>query len=328
MTGTGNDPAVIARIADEIRARRRFVLTSHIRPDGDAIGCELALAGALRALGKQVTIVNRDPTPDFLAWMPGADRIQVADRADGEFDAAIVLECGDLTRTGVAGIEGLFVINIDHHVGNTLYGAVNWFDQSVAACGELVQRVIDALDVALDREIAYGIYVALLTDTGSFHYSGVTPRTFDIARRTLEAGVDPVAVARQVFDSNTVGRIHLWGAVQQAMELDASGRIAVLYLDQEMARRAGATYDDTEGLINVPLTVRDIVSVVFFKESDGGAYRVSFRSKGAVDVNAVAGSFGGGGHKNASGCTVQGPLDAVKPAVLQQLRKAVAAAGF
>ncbi len=328
MTGTGNDPAVIARIADEIRARRRFLLTSHIRPDGDAIGCELALAGALRALGKQVTIVNRDPTPDFLAWMPGADRIQVADRADGEFDAAIVLECGDLTRTGVAGIEGLFVINIDHHVGNTLYGAVNWFDQSVAACGELVQRVIDALDVALDREIAYGIYVALLTDTGSFHYSGVTPRTFDIARRTLEAGVDPVAVARQVFDSNTVGRIHLWGAVQQAMELDASGRIAVLYLDQELARRAGATYDDTEGLINVPLTVRDIVSVVFFKESDGGAYRVSFRSKGAVDVNAVAGSFGGGGHKNASGCTVQGPLDAVKPAVLQQLRKAVAAAGF
>lgn len=328
MTGTGNDPAVIARIADEIRARRRFLLTSHIRPDGDAIGCELALAGALRALGKQVTIVNRDPTPDFLAWMPGADRIQVADRADGEFDAAIVLECGDLTRTGVAGIEGLFVINIDHHVGNTLYGAVNWFDQSVAACGELVQRVIDALDVALDREIAYGIYVALLTDTGSFHYSGVTPRTFDIARRTLEAGVDPVAVARQVFDSNTVGRIHLWGAVQQAMELDASGRIAVLHLDQEMARRAGATYDDTEGLINVPLTVRDIVSVVFFKESDGGAYRVSFRSKGAVDVNAVAGSFGGGGHKNASGCTVQGPLDAVKPAVLQQLRKAVAAAGF
>ena len=171
---------------------------------------------------------------------PGVAEIGIA--ADGwteRFDAAIIMECGDLTRTGVAGLDQFFVINIDHHPGNTGYGRINWFDPTAAACGEMVFELVRALGVPLSVEIATHIYLAILTDTGSFHYSSISPRTFDICRQALEAGVDPVLVARHVYDSNNMGRLRLFGAVLSAMQLDATGRIAMVYLDHEMARAAG-----------------------------------------------------------------------------------------
>jgi len=327
MTGTGADPVVLARIRDEIRGHRRFVLSSHLRPDGDAIGSELALADALSALGKQVVIVNCDPAPPAVAWLPGVERIRLAAAVDEPFDVAIILECGELSRTGVSGLDRGLVINVDHHPGNTLYGDVNWHDGAAAACGEMVLDVIDALGVPLTATMATAIYVAIVTDTGSFHFSGVSPKTFDICRRTLEAGADPVNVARRVYDSNTVPRLRLWSAVLGTLDVEGSGRVAVIRLDREMAARAGASFDDTEGLINVPLTVPEIVAVAFFKEAEGGRLRVSLRSKGDIDVNAVAASFGGGGHKNASGCTVDGPVEAIRPALMARLTAALAAAG-
>jgi len=187
--------------------------------------------------------------------------------------------------------------------------------------------VLQALDVPLTREIATHIYVAILTDTGSFHYSSISPRTFDICRQTLEAGVDPVAIARNVFDSNNIGRLRLFGAVLGSVELEDSGRLATIYLDRAMARAAGGTYDDTEGLINLPLTVREIQAVVFFKEVDHAEYRVSLRSKGAIDVGEVAKRFGGGGHKNASGCTVEGALPEVRAQVIPLVVEAIERAG-
>ena len=168
----------------------------------------------------------------------------------------------------------------------------------------MVFDLVRALGVPLSTEIATHIYLAILTDTGSFHYSSISPRTFEICRDCLEAGVDPVLVARNVYDSNNMGRLKLFGAVLSAMQIDATGRIAIVYLDHEMARAAGGTYEDTEGLINLPLTVKEIQAVVFFKQDEGEQYRVSMRSKGEIDIGAVAKSFGGGGHKNAAGCTV------------------------
>src|SRR5436190_6008740 len=215
---------------------QRFVISSHSRPDGDSIGSQLAAAYALRALGKQVTVINADPAPPPLMQFPGVPDIRIADRADGDFDAAIIMECGDLGRTGVAGLERFFVINIDHHPGNTAYGQLNWFDASAAACAELVFDLVRALHVPLTRDIATHIYLAILTDTGSFHFSSITPRTFDICREALQAGVDPVLVARQVYDSNNMGRLKLFGAVLSAMQIDPAGRIAILYVDHDLAR--------------------------------------------------------------------------------------------
>jgi phosphoesterase RecJ-like protein len=323
MMMTMTDTAAIQRIVDAIRARRTFVLASHSRPDGDSIGSQLAMAYALRDLGKQVRIVNRDLAPGPLLAFPGVLDIEIAEEVSGDFDAAIIMECGDLARTGVAGLDRYFVINIDHHPGNAEYGAINWFDASAAACGEMVFELIKALGVSTSIDIGTHIYLAILTDTGSFHYGNMTPRMFDMCRQVIEAGVDPVAVARSVYDSNNMGRLKLFGSVLSAMQIDASGRIAIVYLDHEMARAAGGTYEDTEGLINLPLTVKEIQAVVFFKQVEGDEYRVSMRSKGDIDIGAVAKEFGGGGHKNAAGCTVEGAIDALQKTFLEKIEAAI-----
>jgi phosphoesterase RecJ-like protein len=323
-TTTATDPArTLARIREAIFARQRFVISSHSRPDGDSIGSQLAMAFALRALGKDVEVVNQDPAPPALMAFPGVPAIRVADCVDGAFDAAIVMECSDLSRTGVAGLERYFVINIDHHPGNGNYGAINWFDGSAAACAEMVFDVVHALGVPLSVEIATHVYMGILTDTGSFHFSSISARTFDICRQLVEAGVDPPKVARSVFDSNTLGRLKLFGAVLSSIELEDAGRLAVVCVDRAMAAAAGGTYDDTEGLINLPLTVKDIQAAVFFKEIDTHQYRVSMRSKGDVDVCAVAKIFGGGGHKNASGCTVTGPYREVRRRLVAEITAAI-----
>jgi phosphoesterase RecJ-like protein len=319
------NPNPIADIRDAIFARRRFLITSHARPDGDSIGSQLAMAYALEALGKEVRLVNADPAPVHYMEFPGLDRIEIARTIEErDADALIVMESGDLKRTGVAGLEGRFTINIDHHQGNTFYGDVNWVDLSAAACGEMVYDVIDALGVPLTIEIATHIYLAILTDTGSFHYSNITPKTFDISRRTVEAGVNPAAMARRVFDQNSFGKLKLIGALLAQMDLLDGGRLAVMYLDDNIMNATGTTYNDTEGLINLPLTAREIQAVVFFKMGADGDMHVSMRSKYDVDVRAVAARHGGGGHKNAAGFKVKGPLDTVRDGIIAELADAIA----
>ena len=281
------------------------------------------MAFALRALGKEVTVVNLDAAaPQFMAF-PGVRDIRIAPAVEGDFDAAIIMECSDYARTGVGGLDRHFTINIDHHPGNTEYGQINWFDPSAAACAEMVFDVVQALGVPLSIEIATHVYIAILTDTGSFHFSNLSPRTFDICRQLLEAGVDPVRIARQVYDSASLGRLKLCGAIMTGLEVDPSGRIAVLYVDHAMANAAGATYEDTEGVINQPLTVKELQAVIFFKQSEGNEYRVSLRSKGNVDIGAVAKAWAGGGHKNAADCTVRGNIGELRRTLVERVALAI-----
>jgi phosphoesterase RecJ-like protein len=318
-----NNAPDMERIVDAIRAKRRFVISSHAKPDGDSIGSQLAMAYALLTLGKEVVIVNKDRAPSALMRFPGIETIQVGNEVAGEFDAAIIMECGDLKRPGVSGLDRFFLINIDHHPGNIGFGDINWFDDSASACGEMVFDLVRALGVPLSLEIATHVYLAILTDTGSFHYSGITPRTFQICKETLEAGVDPVRVARQVYDSNNMGRLKLFGSVLSAMQIDPTGRIAIVHVDHEMARAAGGTYEDTEGIVNMPLTVKEVEAAVFFKQERDDEYRVSLRSKGDIDVGAVAKEFGGGGHKNAAGCTVHGSLNTLQKLFIDKVERAI-----
>jgi phosphoesterase RecJ-like protein len=323
LNGAWTAPAVVGDIRDEILRRDSFLLTSHARPDGDSIGSQLAMAYALDALGKRVRLVNADPAPEHYRDFPGMDRIEIATHADGDADALIVMECSDLSRTGVGGLEGRFIINIDHHAGNRMYGAVNWFDESAAACAEMVFDVISALGVPMTREIATHIYLGVLTDTGSFHHSNITARTFEICRRAVDAGVQPAIMARRVYDSNSFGKLKLIGAVLDAMQLVHDGKVAVLSIDEAMLAACGCTFNDTEGLINLPLTAREIQAVAFFKLASTGDVRVSLRSKYDVDVRLVATEFGGGGHKNAAGFTMRGRPDEVEAAIVERLVRAV-----
>ena len=298
--------STVAEVAAAIRARESFVLTSHARPDGDAIGSQLALAYALESLGKSVRLVDHDPPPAQVRRFPGADRIEVTSRFEGTADAAIVLECGTLARPEVLGLDRSFIINIDHHPGNALYGALNWFDLSAAACTEMVAELVDELGVPWTREIATHVYLGIVTDTGGFRHGAINARTFALSERAVRAGVDPAAMARQVFDSFTIGRIKLTGALLDAMELHADNRLAVLYMDDDLLARCGATDDDTDNLVNVPLGAKDVLAVVFVKRLDARQVRVSLRSKGDINVGRVAALWGGGGHRNAAGCALEG----------------------
>jgi|SRR5579872_2499173 len=320
---------VLSQICDAIHGRRRFLISSHARPDGDSIGSQLAMMYALEALGKEVHVVNADPAPEHYSEFPGLDRIEIAREfverpGRREDEALIVMESSDLQRTGVSGLDGRFTINIDHHQGNTSYGDLNWLDESAAACGEMVFDLIEALGVPLTIEIATHVYLAILTDTGSFHYANITAKTFDICRDLTAAGVNPAAMARRVFDQNSIGKLKLIGALLAEMDLLDGGRLAALYLNDEILNATGTTYNDTEGLINLPLTAREIRAVVFFKLGADGDVHVSMRSKYDVDVRAVAARHGGGGHKNAAGFTLKGPLAAARDGVIQEMTNAIA----
>jgi phosphoesterase RecJ-like protein len=280
------------------------------------MGSSLALALALDAAGKRTRVVMRDRLPVQFGEFPAVDRITYADDVPDDGTTVVVLECGDLERTGLRGIDRHRVINIDHHPGNTGFGDVEWFDGTAVACGEMVYAVIRDLGIPLTPEMATHIYVAIVTDTGSFRYPGVSPRTFEICARLLEAGADPVAIARLLFDGSTLGRLRLQGAVLSTLEIHDSGSIASLSVDHATIAASGATPEETDGLINIPLSVKQISAVAFFKEGEPGEFRVSLRSKGATDVGRIARDFGGGGHRNASGCTLAGSFADVRSRII------------
>ncbi len=284
------------------------------------------MALAFDHLGKTSRIINRDPAPPAYRDLPGVDRVEVVTAANGPCDALFVMECGDLSRPGVEGLARYRVVNIDHHLGNTLYGDVNWFDTSAAACAEMVVDVIDALDVPLTRDIATAIYLGLVTDTGLFRHRGTSARSFEIAQRCVAAGVEPSDMARQIFDANSLGKLRLMGALLDKMTLHAGGQLAVLTADDALMAETGATPDDLDGLINLPLSVRDILAVVMFKTIDG-AQRASARSKGDINVRDVAARFGGGGHRNAAGFDAPGTDTAARQLVIDAVVDAIHLAG-
>lgn len=314
-------PEPLARITAALREGERFVLASHVRPDGDSIGSQLALAHALGSLGKTVRIVNHDPPPAYLRTLPGVEMIEAATAVEGRFDAAVVLECGTLERTEVAGLDRQRVINIDHHAGNAMYGALNWFDPTAAACAEMVHDLIAALGVGLTPDIGAALYAGILTDTGSFRHANITARTFETCRAVAACGVDAAALASAVYQNSSLGKLRLTGRLLHEMRLEAGGRLAVLRLDEALLRETGCPVDDMEGVVNMPLAARDVAAVAMLR-TENGMTRVSLRSKGAVDVRAVAAAFGGGGHTNASGCT----LDPAGPEVEARLLARAAAA--
>lgn len=320
MTPSSNPPdALLAALRDG----QRFLVTSHQRPDGDAIGSALAMALALEALGKQATVVMEAVPPPYLQPFPGVERIRVGPTVDEAVDAVVVMECSSLERTGVTGLDRSPILNIDHHPGNTGYGTVNWIDETAAACGEQVFTLVDRLGVELTPAMATHLYLAILTDTGSFRFSHLTPRTYELAGRAVAAGADPQWIARTHYDSNSLARVRIFGAVMNAMSVHADGRVAVLAITRQMAADLGGSYDDTEGLINFPLSVKEIAAVAFFKEMGPDDWRVSLRSKGPVDTGAVARQYGGGGHMNASGCAWQGSLADGRAAFARLLAAAV-----
>jgi phosphoesterase RecJ-like protein len=316
----------IEAVCRVFREKDRFLIACHENPEGDAIGSELALALALRRMGKTATVLNADPVPGNLLFLPGADTVLLEE--DGrKYDVAVVVDCGSPERTGRVGPELRkcpLMVNIDHHRTNGDRGGLALVDPDAAATGLLIHRILTAMGYEIDAGVAVNIYVAVLTDTGSFHYGNSSPEAFLVAGEMVRRGVDPWAVAEQVYETQSAARLRLLGRVLESLELFVGGKVASITTRQADLAEFRSGKDALEGFINYPRSIAGTEVAVSFREEKDGVVRVSFRSKGRVDVSAVATRFGGGGHRNAAGCTVTGTLPEVKRKVVETLAAALA----
>jgi phosphoesterase RecJ-like protein len=303
-----------------IKDHDRFVITSHARPDGDAIGSELGLALILEKLGKTAHIFNADPHPRPYQSLPGIERIEVTHKVEGNYDGLFVLECNNLERTNLQGLDQYFVINIEHHPKTEPFGDLNWLDDSAAALGEMIYELAQGLPVQLTPEIATNLYVAIFTDTGSFQYSNTRAKTFLITGDLVNHGASPSAIAQAVYMTRPYARLQILGMLLNTLQVHSS-RIASITLTQDMLEKTGASANDMEGIVDYPLSMEGIDLAAFFREEANGQYRVSLRSKNNYDVSAVAGHFGGGGHKNAAGLAVEGSFQEVVGKVVLELER-------
>lgn len=316
---------MLEQVLTEIDRRERFVITSHARPDGDAVGSTLAGCEILRQMGKHADIVLRDGVPRVYLQLPFADRVTHADSVGGDYDAAILLECDNIQRTRLEGLEGRFLINIDHHRSGRSFGDVNWIDPKAVATAELVYKLAKAAAVKITPEIATCLYTAVLTDTGAFMFDGTSEHTFELARELVLAGADPVLCAQHIYFGHSTAKMRLLGAALSALQRE--GPLAWIWVTQEQMERACAKEEDCEGLVNYALSIGEVEVAVFFRELPDGRFRVSLRSKGKLDVAQIAEEFGGGGHACASGCSADGPLHAAVESVLAKIRSQMPKAG-
>jgi phosphoesterase RecJ-like protein len=312
----------IAAILQVLRQGERFLVCSHSRPDGDAVGSVLAMGMLLEQMGKRADLVTADGVPAVYRGLPGAAAIRHALRVHGPYDAVILLECDGLDRTRLRGLEDFFLINIDHHVSGKNYAHLNWIDFDAASVGELVHRLVKAAGATVTPEMAACLYTTVLTDTGGFLYGSIRASTFALAQELVFAGADPVAIARDVFFSIPTSKVLLLGAALG--NLKRAGRLAWLWITHQDMVRACAAEEDCEGIVNVAVGISGVEAAVFLRELPEQRIRLSLRSKGKVNVAAIAERLGGGGHGNAAGCTLDGPLTRALDEILTELRQSVA----
>ena len=314
---------MLSQVVELIEKKDRFAITSHVRPDGDGLGSSLGLFWLLKSLNKDVEVIMRDPAPHSYQQLPGAGTIRVAPRIGEHFDAVFIIECSDLDRPGLEDLDQQFVVNIDHHSTTELFGGVNWIDSTAAACGEMVYNLCKATGVRVTKEIAECVYTALLTDTGSFHYSNTTERTFKIASELVRTGVRPAKTAEAIFGSYQWPKIELLSQVLSTAKRDDTGHVAWMWQTLAMQEQTRAAEEDADGFVNYPLAVGEVEATALFKETAPGVYRTSLRSKGDVNVAKIAEQFGGGGHRNAAGCTLKGTSSELEQKVVPLLQDAV-----
>jgi phosphoesterase RecJ-like protein len=315
-------------LLQRLRQGARFLISSHINPDGDAIGSQLGLVRVLRGLGKSSVVWNLDRGPALYRPLPGSDRIHVgAEPPAGfpdQFDAAIVLECPTLDRTGLdARLSELPLVNIDHHLGNSHYAEINWVDTAAPAVGEMIYRLAHGLKVPLDPETATALYLTLVTDTGGFRFANATPAAFEAAAALVREGARPERVAEWLYESQPEATVRLLGEMLGSLKIDCEGRIATALLTTEMFERSTADASNSEGLVDVPRSIAGVQAVGLLRQMGERRFKVSLRSRGEVDVERLARRHGGGGHRNAAGFVVEGGAEEVRALVIAALQEAL-----
>lgn len=315
--------------AEIVHRHKRFLLISHIRPDCDALGSELGMAGVLEALGKDVKIVNGHPTPENLAFLDPDHKIKAihqdvspADLADREvlmiLDTSAWAQLGDMAEVVKSSPAAKLVI--DHHVGEDDLGATLFKNTHAEATGRLVAEAAEALGVSLTREMATALFAAVATDTGWYRFPSTSPLTYRLAAKLLEAGAVPAEIYNDLYEQETLGRSRLRGMILARLETELDGRLVHTYVLKEDFQAAGAVPQDTEDAINLSLAIAGTEFAVILVEQLTGGFKLSFRSRCHVDCSEVARHFGGGGHKAAAGASIAGELATAQPQVLEYVR--------
>jgi len=307
-------------VKEVIKKSSNILITSHLHPDGDALGSMLALNKAFKSLGKNVFLYNESCIPKIFMFLPDIDKIENRIPESCKFDAAFVLDCSDINRTGHCTelLKSIpHIINIDHHVTNSKFGTSAIIDPKACATAEIIYGLIKKMNISICKDIAYSIYTGIFTDTGSFRFSNTTQSAFSICKEMIKCGVRPHKVARQVYGSYSLGRIKLINMVLDSIEISKNGKMSLMMLTQEMLNITGTEKEDVSELINYAEHIEDVKIAALIKESDkkstkSECYHVSLRSNGSVDVSAIAYNYGGGGHVTAAGFTTFMPFGQLK----------------
>jgi len=318
------DPKMPQELLKKIRSGERFLVTSHVNPDGDAVGSSLGMARILRRIGKSATVWLRDTPPTAYSKLHGANRIHTGTEPPAgfpeDFACVIVLECPSLDRCGLEeSLSELPLVNIDHHLGNEHYGAVNWVDASAPAVGEMVLRLADALHADVDADTATSLFLALATDTGWFRFANATTTAYETAALLVSKGARPELVSEWIYEQNSPAAVRLLSEMLPTLEISEDGTVATTVLTQEMFKKAGAEQQHTEGLIDHARSIAGVQAVGLIRELEAGGFKVSLRSRGEIDVQKIALTHGGGGHKNAAGFAVDLSADAARELVVKEL---------
>lgn len=318
----------LKKVAIELEKVPEAALFSHVHPDGDCLGSMLALGLALEQLGKKVYLYNAGPIPENLKFLPGVDKI--LNLPSGELPETVVLiDCAEFDRIEMNGLSkedfaGKMIFNIDHHISNDYFGAINWIDPQAAATGEMIYRLIKKLGIKINQDMAVNIYTAIITDTGRFSFSNTTPRSFKIAAELVKTGIDLVNINNILFEQKSIAQTRLLYKALSNLELLDKGTIALITLSKKDFEASGAEENLSEGLVNYARNIEKVEAAAILKEIDDSEIKVSFRSNAWLDVNQVAQKFGGGGHIRASGCTINLPLIEAKQNVILALEEALA----
>ena len=314
-------------IINQIKKAKHLLLASHCDPDGDAISSLLAMGLALDKLDKKVTLYNASPIPAVYRFLPAVRRIVRQTKKAAAYDAALILDCGNLSRVGdvCTRVNQIpVIINIDHHVTNTGFGNIQLIDPAACSTAEIVYRLIKALNAPINKAIATSIYTGILTDTGSFRFSNTNQAAFAISQEMVQHGVKPYNVAQHVFGTYSLGRIKLLNLALESIEISDNGKLSMMTLTNAMFKETGTQAEDVDGIINYARRIEDVkVAALIQEQKNGGAnsdnlqnFHVSLRSDGSVDVAAIAGTFGGGGHSNAAGFQVEMPMAKLKSKII------------
>jgi len=315
----------VRTIKQAIKRFNKFLITSHINPEGDAIGSQAAMACLLRKLGKKFVMLDDSPVPKLLRFMRGTEGISKEMPHNFNYQAVIIMDSPDLARIGRVNDyikKDSVIINIDHHISNVNFGKYNWVEPDYSSTGEMVYDLFKAFKVKIGMDEAVALYAAIMTDTGSFRYSNTSSKTHRITAELIDIGVKPYEMHSRIYETSSIQDTNLLGEALQTMKITDDGKIAWLWVTKEMLKKTNASLEGTEGIINFGRSIGGVEIAVLFRETGTkDRVKVSFRSKGAADVNKLAGYFGGGGHPAASGCSVLGKIEEVEKKVLEKAKE-------